>query len=98
MLSAKVSLKSLGSIHALAEAEEALRLCATTLVRKVQQVGRELLGAIVARAALEHFRFLCSEAVAAMPHVICTFVGHEEAQCRGHQFADVLERAGTGGA
>jgi hypothetical protein len=28
---------------------------------------------------LEHFRFLCSEAVAAMPHVICTFVGHEEA-------------------
>ena len=49
-------------------------------------------------AVLEHFRFLCSEAVAAMPHVICTFVGHEEAQCSGHQFADVLERAGTGGA
>lgn len=44
MLSAKVSLKSLGSIRAVAEAEEALRLCATALVRRVQQVRRELLG------------------------------------------------------
>jgi hypothetical protein len=47
---------------------------------------------------LEHFRFLCSEAIAAVSDKVCTFVGHEQAQCRGHQFAHMVERARTGGA
>src|SRR2546425_2018566 len=44
MLSAEISLKSFGSIRAVAEAEEALRLCAAALVRRVQQVSSELFG------------------------------------------------------
>jgi acyl transferase domain-containing protein len=37
----------------------------------------------IGTGALEHFRFLCSEAIAAMPDEISTFVRHEETQCRG---------------
>src|SRR2546428_10108808 len=44
MLRAKVRLKNLGSIRAVTEAEEALRLCAAALVRRVQQVSSELFG------------------------------------------------------
>ena len=42
---------------------------------------------------LERFRFLCSEAVAGVPHVIRAFVGLEEGKRRGDQRADLLERA-----
>src|SRR5262245_13402432 len=42
---------------------------------------------------LEHFRVPRSEAVAAMSDVMCAFVGHEESEGHGHEFADVIEGA-----
>ena len=49
-------------------------------------------------AALERFRFSCSEAIAAMPDVVGALVRHEEPEGRRHQLADVVERARTRGA
>ena len=44
---------------------------------------------------LERFRFSCSHAVAAMPDVVRALIGHEEAEGRRHQLADVVECART---
>lgn len=48
--------------------------------------------------SLEHFRFSCSNPVAAMSDVVRALIGREEPEGRGHQLADVVERARTRGA
>ena len=47
---------------------------------------------------LEHFRIPCSDPVTAVSDVIGAFVGHEEAESRGHQRADLIEGAWPHGA
>src|SRR5947209_8137066 len=54
------------------------------------------IGLVISRiGSLERFRLSCSDAVTAVPDVVRTLVGHEEAEGRRHQLADVVEGART---
>jgi hypothetical protein len=56
---------------------------------------RDVEEVVMESTALEHFRFSCSKAVAAMPDVVRALVGHEEREGGSHQLAHVIERART---